>query len=209
MDINSQHAMILLAVWGAYFIVHSLLASLPVKHYIATRCKRCMMFYRLGFNVSAIILLFIPFYLLAIWRTEPLWQWQGGLLWLMSAIALLAIILFLLTLRYYDMKEFLGFRQLNEQETSIEDQEHFQLSPFHRYVRHPWYFLAIVLLWTRSMDIMMLVSVIAMTLYFIIGSRIEERKLVIYHGDIYRRYLTKVPGVFPLPWKYLRAGEKP
>ncbi len=208
MDINFKHAVILLLIWCGYFIVHSLLASLPVKHFVATRCKQCMTFYRLGFNASAIIFLFVPFFILSMWRTEPLWQWQGTILWVMNTIALLCIILFLITLRYYDMKEFLGFRQLSEQQTSVEDQEHFQLSPFHRYVRHPWYFLAIVILWTRSMDVMMLVSVIAMTGYFIIGSRFEERKLVTYHGDIYRRYMKKVPGIFPLPWKYLRAGEE-
>ena len=207
-DIDLKHALLLFMVWCAYFIVHSFLASLPVKNWVAMRYKQFTPLYRLSFNASAIIFLLAPFYLMSVWRTDPLWQWQGTMLWLMNAIALASILIFLATLRYYDMQEFLGFRQLKNQQLAVEDQEHFQLSPFHRFVRHPWYFLAIVILWTRSMDIMMLVSVIAMSAYFIIGSRLEERKLIIYHGDIYRRYLQKVPGIFPLPWKYLRAGEK-
>lgn len=168
-----------------------------------------MAFYRLGFNASAIIFLLVPLYLMSLWHTEPVWQWHGMMLWLVNGLSILAVVLFLVTLKFYDMKEFLGLRQISEHQTSVEDQEHFQLSPFHHYVRHPWYFLGIVILWARSsMDMMMLASVIAMSLYFIIGSRLEERKLVTYHGDIYRRYLQKVPGIFPLPWKYLRAGEK-
>jgi hypothetical protein len=36
---------------------------------------------------------------------------------------------------------------------------------------------------------------------------LEEKKLLIYHGDIYRRYMARVPGLIPLPWKFLTAEE--
>ena len=52
-----------------------------------------------------------------------------------------------------------------------------------------------------------LLSAIAITLYFIIGSRWEERKLIAYHGEIYRRYRQQVPGLIPLPWRYLNRIE--
>jgi protein-S-isoprenylcysteine O-methyltransferase Ste14 len=142
------------------------------------------------------------------WKTDYLWQWHGLMSWIMNGIALLAIMTFIVTLKYYDISEFLGVRQFRENETSVEDQENFHLSPFHHFVRHPWYFLGIVLIWTRPMDWMMLVSAVAMTAYFIIGSKLEERKLISYHGDIYRKYINRVPAVFPLPWKYLPIGEK-
>jgi protein-S-isoprenylcysteine O-methyltransferase Ste14 len=89
----------------------------------------------------------------------------------------------------------------------VEDQEHFQLSPFHRYVRHPWYFFGLVLLWTRDMNATTLLSSAFITLYFVIGSRMEEKKLLVYHGDSYRRYMARVPGLLPLPWKTLTAEE--
>jgi hypothetical protein len=31
--------------------------------------------------------------------------------------------------------------------------------------------------------------------------------LMRYHGDIYRRYRERVPGLVPLPWKYLRDSD--
>jgi len=74
-------------------------------------------------------------------------------------------------------------------------------------VRHPWYFLGLVLIWTRDMDPAFLLSASAMTLYFVVGSLLEERKLIRYHGEVYRRYRKRVPGLIPLPWKYLPAEE--
>jgi len=53
----------------------------------------------------------------------------------------------------------------------------------------------------------MLVSALAITLYFVLGSRLEERKLIAVHGDTYRRYRAKVPGLLPLPWKRLSREE--
>jgi hypothetical protein len=85
----------------------------------------------------------------------------------------------------------------------VEDQERFYISPLHRFVRHPWYSLGLVLVWTRDMNGPLLLSASAITLYFIVGSRLEERKLLVYHGEAYRRYRARVPGLIPLPWRYL------
>ncbi len=89
----------------------------------------------------------------------------------------------------------------------IEDQEHFQLSAFHRFVRHPWYFFGLILIWTRDMSVMTLLSSILITFYFVVGSWLEEKKLLVYHGGTYRRYMARVPGLIPLPWKFLTAKE--
>ncbi|MEN8170611.1 MAG: hypothetical protein ABFS08_10355 [Pseudomonadota bacterium] len=114
---------------------------------------------------------------------------------------------FIISLRYYDMAEFMGLRQWRERNSQAEDQEKFVIGEFHRFVRHPWYTMAIVLIWCREMDPIMLTSAIMLTLYFIVGSRLEERKLVQYHGEIYERYRKKVPGLVPRPWRYLTRVE--
>jgi steroid 5-alpha reductase family enzyme len=89
----------------------------------------------------------------------------------------------------------------------VEDQERFHLSPLHRWVRHPWYFLGLVIVWTRDMSAAMFVSALFITAYFAIGSRLEERKLLVYHGERYRRYRERVAGLVPLPWKMLSRAE--
>ena len=58
--------------------------------------------------------------------------------------------------------------------------------------------------WTLELSILSPKS----RLYFIIGSRLEEEKLIRYHGEVYRRYRDRVPGLVPLPWKHLREADE-
>jgi len=193
--------------WIAYFALHSVLASLAVKRWVAAGWPNLMPYYRLMFNILASLLI-LPILWLTYHDPEPmLWRWQGIAAWLANGLALAAIFGFWLSLKSYDMQEFLGLRQLQLHVRKVEDQEHFHLSPFHRFVRHPWYFFGLVLIWTRDMSVTTLLSSVIITLYFLVGSRLEEKKLLVYHGNIYRRYMSRVPGLIPLPWKFLTAEE--
>jgi methanethiol S-methyltransferase len=200
---DSQILLLILS-WLAYFSLHSLLASIGMKQYVASRWPRAMPAYRLGFNILAVLLLAVPLHLTLNYPDPWLWRWTGLASGVSVVLSAAAVVGFLWSLKYYDGREFLGLRQLNERNASVDDQEQFQLSPLHRWVRHPWYFFALVIIWTRDMNSAMLIAAILMTLYFIIGSRLEEQKLLRYHGEIYRRYQQRVPGLVPLPWKYLR-----
>lgn len=200
--------MVLLAFcWIAYFALHSALASLAAKRRVAAAWPNLMPYYRLTFNILASLLI-LPILWLTYGDAGPaLWRWQGIAAWLANGLALAAIYCFWLTFRSYDMQEFLGLRQLQAHVRKVEDQEHFHLSPFHRYVRHPWYFFGLVVIWTRDMSMATLLSSVFITLYFIVGSRLEEKKLLVYHGDTYRRYMARVPGLMPLPWRFLTTAE--
>lgn len=198
---------LLILSWLIYFLIHSVLASIWFKDFVVSSYPQAMLYYRLIFNVLAVLLLFVPLGLTYSWTGDWLWHWSGNWQGLSLGISVLAVMGFLWSLKYYDTSEFLGFRQLSEHITSVEDQEQFHLSPMHRWVRHPWYFLALLLIWTRDMNMAMLISAIMMTLYFIIGSSFEERKLIRYHGERYRRYRELVPGLIPLPWKYLSETQ--
>lgn len=120
---------------------------------------------------------------------------------------LLALIGFVWSLRYYDGREFLGIKQLRKGLREVRDQERLQISPLHRFVRHPWYSLGLVLIWCQEMDGPRLLSASLISAYLLIGSRLEERKLMIYHGERYRRYRARVAGLLPLPWRILTQAE--
>ncbi len=201
------HALFLAAAWGGYFALHSLLASLRIKRWVAARWPAAMAGYRLAYNTLALLLLALPLGLLWAEPGPLLWRWEGAWKWLMEGLAAAAVAGFLVSLRYYDGAEFLGLRQLRERSRRVEDLERFHLSPFHRHVRHPWYFFGLVIVWTRDMTAGWFVTCAAISLYFWIGSRLEERKLVVYHGDVYRRYRKKVPALIPLPWRRLSRSE--
>lgn len=199
--------LLLSLIWLAYFILHSVLAALAPKHYVERRWPDFMPLYRLSYNLLATVLLIPPLWLTFSHDGEVIWQWQGFMAWLANGLALAAVVAFWWSLRFYDTQEFLGFRQWRSRETHVEDQEHLKISPLHRYVRHPWYTIALALLWTRDMDQAWLLSTVAMTAYFVIGSRMEERKLIAYHGEVYERYRERVPGLIPMPRKILSRSQ--
>lgn len=193
--------------WLGYFAVHSALASLRVKGWVALRFPEWMPFYRMSFNVLSVLLLLPILWLMARDPGAQWWGWHGAAAWLQGVLTLAAAGGFVISLRWYDSQEFLGVRQWRSHSRSITDQEAFRLSPLHRYVRHPWYFLGLVLIWTRDMSSAMLLSAVLLTLYLLLGSRLEEKKLIEYHGDVYRRYMKRVPGLVPLPGKTLSVAE--
>lgn len=191
--------------WGAYFALHSVLAANAAKAWIGRRWPRLLPGYRAAFNLISLVTLLPVLWLVYGTTGDWLWRWHGAQAWLANGLALLALLAFLASTRAYDMGEFLGLRQLKAQ--TGNDTGTFALSAFHRYVRHPWYSFGLVLVWTRDMNGPLLVSAVAITLYLVIGSRLEERKLIAQYGQQYRDYMHKVPGLIPLPWKYLTAAE--
>ncbi len=203
----TSQALLLFLAWLAYFAIHSLLASLAVKQRVVNRLPWVLPVYRLLYNLLAVLLLLPPLYLLYASDWVRLWHWGGIAWWLMNSLAAVAVVMFISTLRYYDGSEFFGIQQWRLQARRIEDQEAFHLSPMHRFVRHPWYFLGLILIWSRDMNAGVFISATVITIYFFIGSRLEERKLLVYHGDLYRRYRSLVPGLLPLPWRYLTQKQ--
>ena len=197
-------AAILLA-WIGYFALHSLLAASGFKLWVGRHWPRFMPGYRLIFNAIATLALIPVLWLVYATESAWLWQWRGAWAWLGNGVALAAILCLLVSGRSYDMGEFLGLRQLSAH--GNDQPENFTLSSLHRFVRHPWYCIGLVLIWTRDMNGPLLVSALMITAYFVVGSRLEEGKLVAIYGETYRRYMAKVPGLIPLPWKHLTVSE--
>jgi len=201
-QLHSNH-IILIILWLSYFSIHSLFASLLLKKYMLNAFPRIMPWYRLLFNLLAVLLLIPPIVLMYMYPGEIVWQWSGGWRYFADILALLSLAGFIWSLKSYDSAEFLGTRQLQENRKDTSDGEIFKISVFHRYVRHPWYTFALILIWTRDMNVSYLISAILLSLYFILGSRLEEKKLVVFHGDRYRLYRKYVAALVPLPWRFL------
>lgn len=193
--------------WLAYATLHSLLAALSVKAWVTRRWPGFAPWYRLAYNLLASLLV-LPL----LWATYTipgnwLWRWEGIWAWLANGLALAALAGVWRSSSTYDMGEFIGFKPLRERRTDAVEHDGFRISALHHHVRHPWYALGLVLIWTRDMNAPLLVSALAVTLYFAIGARLEERKLEAHFGAAYRAYRKKVPGLLPLPWKRLSTIE--
>lgn len=101
----------------------------------------------------------------------------------------------------YDMGYFLGLRQWR----NYRKQKETGSLPFHSdgilaYVRHPWYSGGIALLWGfgSCTDVYLLTRTL-LTIYIILGTLLEERRLMRELGEQYRIYCRKVPML--IPWK--------
>lgn len=191
--------------WVLYATLHSLLAGLRVKAAVTACFPGFAAWYRLVYNGVALLTVLPLIWLMRVMPGAELWAWSGAWAWLANGLAAAALFGAMQSSKAYAMNDFLGLGVLGG-DTAI-DREVFRLSAPHRFVRHPWYSFGLVIVWTRDMNAAMLVSALAITIYFVAGSWLEEKKLIAIHGDTYRRYRERVPGLLPLPWKYLRRDE--
>lgn len=200
----SPDLLFIAAAWLAYGALHSVLASHRFKQAIAVRWPRVMPAYRLGFNLGAILLLVPVLWLTHRYVGAPLWSMPAWIAWPAVFFSLAG---FALSMKWYDGATFLGLRQWRDRIEPDAAQGAFTLSPLHRHVRHPWYALGLLLLWTRELNAAWLVAATVITLYLFIGSRLEENKLIAVYGEAYRRYRQRVPALIPLPGRSLSVDE--
>jgi protein-S-isoprenylcysteine O-methyltransferase Ste14 len=92
---------------------------------------------------------------------------------------------------------FLGIRQafssrLQTKETSLVT------TGLYRWVRHPLYTGGYLLIWfTPMMTINLLTLFTILSIYLVVGAKLEERRLVRAFGDDYRAYRAEVPMLVP------------
>ena len=191
--------------WILYAALHSLLADLRLKAIVARTWPGFTPWYRLAYNGVALLTALPLMWLLRAVPGAGLWAWNGVWAWLANGLAVAALFGAMQSSKAYAMNDFLGLGVLGGDKAIERDV--FRLSTAHRFVRHPWYSFGLVIVWTRDMNAAMLVSAMAITIYFVAGSWLEERKLLAIHGDTYRRYRERVPGLLPLPWKWMSRDE--
>jgi methanethiol S-methyltransferase len=74
----------------------------------------------------------------------------------------------------------------------------FRLPWLYRRVRHPLYLGLVIALWSApDMALGRVALAAGLTLYILVGARLEERDLVDTFGDEYRRYQRDVPMIVP------------
>ena len=190
--------------WVVYGIVHSWLAGAAIKQAVAERWPGFSPAYRLVYNGLAVILLLPPVWLTWRYSGAPLWHWP---IWVAWPATLLALAGFAWSMVWYDGMDFIGLRQWRLGRQGQANNEKLSLSPLHRHVRHPWYALGLLLMWTRDLNAAWLVTTLVVSGYLIVGSRLEERKLIAIYGEAYRRYRERVPGLLPWPGRCLSVSE--
>ncbi len=180
-----------LIVWIIWCFFHSLLAAQGVER----RIKRVMggqaRWYRLGYNLFAVVSIVPPLVLEKSFSTGLAVDW-GGLETVRVVIFWGALALLLWVMRIYDLRDFVGIKLAAEPEKLVTT------GPL-SIVRHPIYAIAYVLIWTRPLTDTAIISSAVLTFYLIVGTWLEERKLEARFGEAYEEYRKKTPALFP--WK--------
>ena len=178
--------------WGA---LHSLLAGrsakAAVRQWFGPIGEKL---YRIIYNAAAVITL-IPLLAVLAGHLGPVlakipWPW-----WLVTVCGQLAALALLgFSFLQSDPPGFLGLRQLGggQADSPLFTGGTYSIG------RHPMYSLGLLILWlfpiltagTLAFDL-------GITLYILVGSELEERKLIEEYGDEYRRYKKKVARLIP------------
>ncbi|HHH35520.1 MAG TPA: protein-S-isoprenylcysteine methyltransferase [Gammaproteobacteria bacterium] len=195
----SAGLLMLAALWAGWCALHSLLASLHVHRWLRRRLGPAYRYYRLFYNAFAVFSL-LP--VLAYGRRlqeAPFLAWHGGWHLLQGLMIAGALYLFIAPLRHYDMSRFLGLQQLSGEVdgAGLDGGGEFCTAGILGRCRHPWYSGALLLIWARDLDGATLVTNVVLSLYLVLGARLEERKLLAEFGDAYRRYRQAVPMFIP------------
>lgn len=99
----------------------------------------------------------------------------------------------------------MGQAPTRQHDTAVEV-PHKDLEPLvthgvHRFVRHPLYTALFMVLWGRAFDEAALMTAVWGSLYLVIGTRFEERKLRRIYGTAYETYSARTPRFVPWPGK--------
>jgi len=138
-------------------------------------------------------------------ETEWAFGWQGYMLILQALLLTGAFLYFVAGAMHYDFLQFLGIRQIRDgidRKTLVEGGE-IDVTGVLGFIRHPWYAGGIMIVWARGLTVPILITNIVLTVYLIVGTYLEEGKLVMEYGDRYRLYQDKV-SMF-IPYKFLKS----
>jgi len=193
---------ILSAIVIAWCFLHSAMISISVTEYLKRSLGPKFRYYRLFFNVVSVLTL-VPVALFAYSvRTQPIFTWDGYLRIVQVVFLGTSGLLFFLGARHYDARQLLGIKQIQEgtSDKAITDSGKLDTSGVLGMIRHPWYSASILLIWAGQMDVSIIIVNIILTAYLIIGTLLEERKLVREFGKEYRDYQKRVSMFIPFLW---------
>ena len=190
---------LLLILWC---VIHSAMISIAVTEYVKKRLGSNYRFYRVFFNLISILTL-IPVALFAhSAQTPAIFQWSGYMRLGQALIFGFAVLFFSLGWRHYDIRQLLGIKQIREgtADRAITETGELDTSGVLGMTRHPWYLATMLLIWARQMDVAAIIVNVILTSYLIVGTYLEERKLLREFGENYRNYQNKVSMLIPFNW---------
>ena len=205
---------VLALLWISWCVLHSLLITGTLNEWIQKQGGFLQGSYRIVYILFSTITLVPVLWYQYTLPQQLLFSWSGPWRILQGVLLVYAFIMFYGGKQVYDSNYFLGLRQWRNYRRKQETAHlPFTCHGILRYVRHPWYSGGLAFLWGLGplTDVTLMVRMI-LSLYLVIGTLLEERKLVRELGKPYRHYCRQVPMLIPWRGKVevnLKSGENP
>ena len=184
---------ILAMLWIIYCVLHSVLASERLKKRL--RQIKNFKWYRLGYTIFAFVFLAgLLYYQIRIPAIE-LFIINNFLLVAGIVICFSGLVVMAICIRKYFMN-LSGLRSLVIEDFSNE----LQITGIHKYIRHPLYLGTFGFIWGLFLllpYLSLFIANIVITVYTLIGIRLEEQKLINEFGESYVKYRSTVPKLIP------------
>jgi protein-S-isoprenylcysteine O-methyltransferase Ste14 len=190
--------LLLILLWGIYYSLHTLLASLSFKKWMKNRMGKTYVWYRFIYSLfSTLGLMGILFYGGMI-EKRTLLAITDFTSYLGYMFAAFGTIIIVKSLKHFSLSTFVGLRSHDD----LEDQPELVRKGLHAYIRHPLYSgLLLIFLGFFFFEPILasLVHLICLIVYLPVGIYFEEKKLIQLYGKSYTQYKKEVSALFP--WK--------
>lgn len=200
--------LLLIALWTAFCFLHSFMITPAFTDFLKKKTGSYYRYYRLFYNLFSIIILApVVIYSYSI-QEKPFFTWHGYLLPLRYLLLLGSLWIFYAGSMHYNMRTFLGINQihLGVNHGLINTSGTIEKGGIMGVVRHPFYSGSFLLIWAGNLDTTRLIINSILCIYLVVGTILEEQKLLIEFGNVYRNYQKEVSMLFP--WKYIQSKIK-
>lgn len=186
---------ILAILWIVYCVLHSVLAATSLKKRLQLKLGKKYKHYRLFYTLFSFIFLIWLIYFQINIQTSQLYQLNFLILIIGLLISFAGLIIMIICIGKYFIS-LSGLRSLAQETVSSE----LMIRGIHKHVRHPLYLGTFAFIWGLFLllpYLSLLITNSIITLYTLIGIRLEERKLESEFGQKYSQYKAEVPKLFP------------
>lgn len=186
-----DHALCAIA-WIAFGWVHSATAGATFRSGLGRIFGRG---HRLAYNALALAQ-FAAVIAVGAWvgQTAAAFAMPAPVLVVQYAMLAAGAILGIAALRSYRAGPFLGWAQFSGDD---DDSQPLVTDALHARMRHPLYTAVLLILWGGVRGELGLATAAWGSLYLLIGSLFEERRLVARYGDAYQKYRSTTPRFLP------------
>lgn len=193
--------------WLLFGLIHSLLATNRLKATVGEHSGPTGKQYRQLYNVIAIASLAVAVLVTVQYSGAEIIAWRGVWLLIPAVAWLVALVFFVIPARAYDLGQFAGTRADFKDESLAAGGHGLTMTWCHRYVRHPWYFAILLILWARNLSDGWLVANVCLTIYLVVGVVFEESRLISRFGTVWLDYKKQVAALVPIPGRSLSEAS--